>query len=233
MVMYATSSLLVKLSCNDFWEDSHVSDYTPNPPVKPVIAAGAAKRANASIMGMLLAMFSTVAIVVTIVWLNPQQKAESYRTPIDVAAIASHAAGTAGFTPVAPALPDGWYANYARWNPPGSDGVSFWDVGYVTSANTFIALRQSATANPTWTSDQAQNAPITGNRTIDGRVWELRDKPKGDRSLVLVSGTTTIVLTGAADFKEFDVLATAAGRLVDAAPASPATTITTTKGSTS
>ena len=95
------------------------------------------------------------------------------------------AADTAGFTPVAPALPDGWYANYARWNPPGADGVAFWDVGYVTAANTFIALRQSVTANPTWTAEQAQNAPVTGTRTIDGHDWELRDKPKGDRSLVL------------------------------------------------
>ncbi|MEO8220938.1 MAG: DUF4245 domain-containing protein [Specibacter sp.] len=212
-----------------------MSDSSPTPPVKPVIAAGAAKRANASVIGMLLAMFSTVAIVVTIVWLNPQQKAETYRTPIDVAAIASHAADTAGFTPVAPALPDGWYANYARWNPPGADGVSFWDVGYVTSANTFIALRQSGTANPTWTADQAHDAPVTGNRTIDGHVWELRDKPKGDRSLVLASGATTIVLTGAADFKEFDVLATAATKLLDAGPAATpgsSPSISTTKGST-
>lgn len=204
--------------------------------MKPVIAAGAAKRANASVIGMLLAMFSTVAIVVTIVWLNPMQKAETYRTPIDVAAVASHAADTAGFTPVAPALPDGWYANYARWNPPGADGVSFWDVGYVTSSNTFIALRQSITANPTWTSEQAKNAPVTGSRTIAGKVWELRDNPQGDRSLVLVSGTTTIVLTGAADFREFDVLAGAAGKLLEAAPApnpSNAPSMSSTKGSTS
>lgn len=180
-----------------------------------MIAAGAAKRANASVIGMLLAMFSTVAIVVTIVWLNPEPKAGTYRHDVDVAAVAVHAADTAGFNPVA-AMPAGWSANYARWNPPGADGVAFWDVGYVTSSNTFIALRQSITANSTWISDQAQDAPVTGTRTVDGHDWELRDRPKSDRSLVLMSGDTTIVLTGAADFKDFDTLATEATKHLDA-----------------
>lgn len=209
-----------------------MSESSPSPAVKPVIAAGAAKRANASVIGMLLAMFSTVAIVLVIVWLNPQQKAETYRSAIDVPAVAANAADTAGFTPVAPALPEGWSANYARWNPPGTDGVAFWDVGYVTGSNTFIALRQSITANPTWTSAQTGEAPVTGSRTIDGQDWELRDKPKGDRSLVLTSGTTTIVLTGAADFEDFDILATGATKQLaaDSSQASgDASTIPTAK----
>lgn len=192
-----------------------MSESSSTPPVKPVIAAGAAKRANASVIGMLLAMFSTVAIVVTIVWLNPEPKADAYRHTVDVAAVAGHAADTAGFDPVAP-MPAGWSANYARWNPAGADGVAFWDVGYVTSSNTFIALRQSITANPTWISDQAHDAPVTGTRTVDGHEWELRDRPKSDRSLVLISGDTTIVLTGAADFKDFDVLATESTKHLDA-----------------
>lgn len=211
-----------------------MSDSSPTPPVKPVIAAAAAKRANASVVGMLLAMFSTVAIVLVIVWLNPQQKADSYRSHIDVAAVAGHAADTAGFTPVAPALPDGWSANYARWNPPGADGVAFWDVGYVTPTDTFIALRQSITANPTWTAAQAQDAPVTGTRNIAGHEWELRDKPKGDRSLVLISGTTTIVLTGAADFEDFDALAAGSTKILGTGtpgPGSEASTTPTTKDS--
>lgn len=205
-----------------------MSDSSPTPPFKPSIAAGAAKRANASVIGMFLAIFSTIAIVLTVVWLNPQQKADTYRSNIDVSAVGSNAADTAGFTPVAPALPDGWYANYARWNPAGADGVAFWDVGYVTSNNTFIALRQSITANPTWVADQSQNAPVTGSRTVDGHEWELRDKPKGDRSLVLIDGEDMIVLTGAADFADFDFLAKAATDSLDtteapSAAASPAT----------
>lgn len=186
---------------------------TNPPPVKPVIAAGAAKRANASVIGMLLAMFSTVAIVLTIVWLNPEPKADAYRSNIDVAAVAAHAADTAGFMPAAPELPQGWSANYARWNPPGADGVAFWDVGYVTANETFIALRQSITANPTWLADAVQQAPVTGTRTIDGIEWELRDKPKGDRSLILERGGNVIVLTGAADFKDFDILAAGTAKL--------------------
>ncbi|MGO4383746.1 DUF4245 domain-containing protein [Specibacter sp. RAF43] len=205
-----------------------MSESPQNAPVKPVIAAAAAKRANASIIGMLLAILSTLAIVLTIVWLNPQRTAETYRQPVDVAAISAHAAGVAGFTPIAPVLPDGWYANYARWNGPGADQVAFWDVGIVTASNTFISLKQSITANPTWTSAQAQDAPVTGSRNIAGRTWELRDKPKRDRSLVLTSGTTTVILTGQAGFKDFDVLAAAAARGLGS-PHSPVTT-SPTKG---
>lgn len=207
-----------------------MSESTENSPVKPVIAAAAAKRANASIMGMLLAMLSTVAIVLTIVLLNPTQKADTYRQSVDVAAISANAAGIAGFTPVAPVLPSGWYANYARWNGAGADGVAFWDVGFVTSANTFIAVKQSITANPTWISQQAQEAPVTGTRTIAGNVWELRDKAQGDRSLVLIHDGVTTVLTGAADFKEFDVLAAAATSSSAANKSSPTNTPVATKG---
>ncbi|MFQ4147784.1 DUF4245 domain-containing protein [Arthrobacter sp. LAPM80] len=206
-----------------------MSDSSPTPPVKPVIAAGAAKRANASVVGMLLAMLSTVAIVLTIVWLNPQHKADTYRQNINVQAVAGHAADTAGFTPVAPALPEGWSANYARWNPAGADGVAFWDVGYVTANDTFIALRQSITANPTWTAGQTENAPVTGTRTIDGRDWELRDKPKGNKSLVLVNGNATIILTGAADFKDFDTLAAGAAKQLNAGGVQPGNSTTKAK----
>ncbi|GAA4656932.1 DUF4245 domain-containing protein [Arthrobacter cryoconiti] len=202
-----------------------MSESPQNSPVKPVIAAGAAKRANASVIGMLLAMLSTVAIVMVVVLLNPQQKADSYRQVVDVAAISGHAADVAGFTPAAPVLPVGWSANYARWNGSGADGVAFWDVGFVTSANTFIAMRETITANPTWISNQAQNAPVTGTRNIAGLTWELRDKPKEDRSLILISGKTTIILTGTADFKEFDVLAAAASKKLGQDP-----TTSTTKG---
>ncbi|MCQ9163560.1 DUF4245 domain-containing protein [Arthrobacter sp. STN4] len=187
-----------------------MTDSPQNAPVKPVISPGAAKRANASMIGMLLAVLSTFAIVLTIVWLNPHRDAASYRQPVDVAAIAANAADPAGFQPATPKLPSGWYANYARWNAAGADGVAYWDVGFVTADDTFIALRQSADANPSWVAAQAEDAAVTGTRTISGHTWELRDKPKGDRSLVLKVGGTTIVLTGAAEFKDFDTLAAAA-----------------------
>ncbi len=200
-----------------------VSESPQNTPVKPVIAAAAAKRANASMVGMLLAVLSTMAIVLTIVWLNPQRDADAYRQPVDVAGISADAADTAGFTPAAPKLPAGWYANYARWNAAGADGVAFWDVGFVTSANSFIALRQSADANPSWLAAQAEDAPVTGTRNIAGHNWQLRDKPKGDRSLVLTERGTTIILTGEAEFKEFDTLA-AAATAATSAQATPSTT---------
>lgn len=207
---------------------SLVTDSPENAPIKPVIAPGAAKRANASVIGMLLAMLSTLAIVMVIVWLNPQQKAEEYRQTVDVAGISAHAADVAGFTPLAPTLPQGWYANYARWNGAGADGVAFWDVGIVTSDNSFIAIKQSITANPTWVANQVSNAPVTGDRVIDGHTWQIRDPGKGDKSLVLVDGANTIILTGTAEFKDFDVLGSAAAKNLASAP-SPTSSGTPTK----
>lgn len=206
-----------------FWENGPVSESPEIAPVKPVIAAGAAKRANASVIGMMLAIFSTLAIVLTIVWLNPSPKSDGYRPTVDVAAISANASDVAGFTPVVPVLPEKWYANYGRWSGAGVDGVAFWDVGFVTSADSFIALKQSANANPSWVATQAQNAPVTGTRTIAGQEWQLRDKPKGDRSLVLEKDGTTVVLTGAADFKEFDTLAAAVTAAMASNPAPTAT----------
>ncbi|WP_231391711.1 DUF4245 domain-containing protein [Arthrobacter sp. 35W] len=178
---------------------------------KPVIAAAAAKRANASVIGMILALLVSLAVALPVVLLNAPQKADSYRQPVIVSEVAEQAKDAAGFTPLAPVLPQDWSVNYARWNGAGADKVAFWDVGYVTASTSFISLKQSATANPTWLLQQAKEAPITGERTIAGISWELRDKPGSDKSLTAtVPGGSTVILTGSAPLADFDILATAA-----------------------
>ncbi|WP_164520327.1 DUF4245 domain-containing protein [Specibacter cremeus] len=204
---------------------------TPEPPpempsVKPVISAAAAKRANASVIGMILAMLATVAIVLVVVGLNPQKNATSYIQPVDVAAVAGQAAPVAGFAPAAPHLPAGWRANYARWNGANGPGaVAYWDVGNLTPHDTFIALRQTDRANPTWLAGQTGNAPVTGTRQVAGTTWELRDDGSGSRSLVATINHTTVILTGKADFVDFDALAAATSRMLAGAP-TPSTTAT-------
>ena len=72
------------------------------PVVKPVIRAAAAKRANASVIGMLIALVVSVAAFLPIVLMNPSPKTDGYRPNVNVSAIARNATGVAGFTPVAP-----------------------------------------------------------------------------------------------------------------------------------
>ncbi len=192
---------------------------TGQPPVKPVIAPGAAKRANASVIGMLIALVLSIATFLPIVLMNPAPKTDGYRPDIDVSAIAGNAAGVAGFTPVAPAAGDTFRPNYARWESGTGTGVPTWEVGYVTPKESFIGLVQTRQSNPTWLLQQVQNAPVTGTRNAGGRDWELRDTGKGAKSMVLVHRGTTVILSGTAQLDEFAVLAAAVVKALDSNPA--------------
>ncbi|MEO5317056.1 DUF4245 domain-containing protein [Arthrobacter sp. CC3] len=183
---------------------------TPDAPVvKPVIRAAAAKRANASVIGMIIALVVSVAAFLPIVLMNPSPKSDGYRPNVNVSAVAQNAAGVAGFTPVAPETGDTFSPNYARWESGTGSGVPTWEVGYVTPKESFIGLVQTAQANPTWLLQQTNNAPVTGSRNAGGLDWELRDTGKGERSMVLVHKGTTVILTGTAQLDEFAVLADA------------------------
>lgn len=190
-------------------------------PVKPVIRAAAAKRANASVIGMIIALVLSIAAFLPVVLMNPSPKSDGYHPDINVSAIAKNAAGVAGFTPVAPATGDTFRSNYARWESGSGSGVATWEVGYLTPKDSFIGLVQTRQSNPTWLLQQTKSAPVTGTRTAGGRDWQLRDTGKGEKSMVLDYRGTTVVLTGPAQLEEFSVLAAAVVKALDA----PAATV--------
>lgn len=188
-------------------------------PFKPVIAPGAAKRANASVIGMIIALAISIAAFVPIILMNPQPKSEGYRADVDVAAVSRNAADVAGFTPAAPVTDGAFRPNYARWEAGTASGVPTWEVGYLTPKNSFIALVQTIKSNPTWLLQQTKNAPVTGSRSEGGQEWQLRDTGKGEKSLVLEYRGTTIILSGAAALDEFGTLAAAVVQSMDSSPA--------------
>jgi hypothetical protein len=191
---------------------------TPQPPVKPVIAPGAAKRANASVIGMIIALALSIGVFLPFVLMNPSPKSEGYRPDVNVSAIAGQAAGVAGFTPVAPSPGDTFRPNYARWESGTGSGVATWEVGYITPKDSFIGLVQTRQSNPTWLLQQVKNAPVTGTRNAGGQDWELRDNGKGEKSMVLVHRGTTIILSGPAQLDEFSSLAAAVVKSLDSNP---------------
>ncbi|MFC9351191.1 DUF4245 domain-containing protein [Arthrobacter sp. NPDC057013] len=195
------------------------SPATGGQPVKPVIPAAAAKRANASVIGMIIALLVSVAAFLPIVLMNPSPKSEGFRPNIDVSAVAGNASGVAGFTPVAPAPGDAFHPNYARWTAATGTGVAAWEVGYVTPKEKFIGLTQTSKANPTWLLQQTKNAPVTGTRNAGGKDWELHDTGKGEKSMVLTYRGTTVVLAGDANLEEFAVLAGAVVKSLESNPA--------------
>ncbi|MDQ0733988.1 DUF4245 domain-containing protein [Arthrobacter agilis] len=177
------------------------------PPI--TLSPNQAKRASATARGMLIATGATIAVVLPVYFLNPTYKAETYRRDIDVATIARQAAGDAGYLPASPALPEGWSSNYARWVSGSSDGVDFWEVGFLTSDTGFIQLTQTDDANPTWVAQRIGDAQVSGSRTIGGLEWELLDAPDGDTVLRSDVDGATVILNGEAALSEFDTMGTA------------------------
>jgi hypothetical protein len=178
-------------------------------PVKPVLSPGAAKRANASVIGMIMALAVTLLALIPIILLSANSQTQVHRPSVDVAAIAADAKGVAGFAPVAPQLPEGYSPNYARWSTGSADGVSHWDVGYVTPKQQFVSIVQTVSANPTWVAQQVKQAPKTGTRNAGEVEWTLYDKPGVEKSYVGSVGGTTVILSGSAAFDEFDAVAAA------------------------
>ncbi|MBW4094067.1 MAG: DUF4245 domain-containing protein [Acidobacteria bacterium] len=189
--------------------DVHPQAEPAQTPIKPVLKPAAAKRANASVIGMVLALLVSLAVVIPVLLLSPGQSAKTYRPPVDVSAISAQAKDSAGYTPAAPALPAGWSVNYARWTSAGADGVPYWEVGYVTADQHFISLTQTNKANPTWVAQRTDNATGNGTLPVGSSIWDLREKSGGDTSLIN-AGTTTIILKGDAQMPEFQTLAAAA-----------------------
>jgi len=201
-------------------EANHTHDQAaPDAPYKPVIAAKAAKRANASVIGMVIALLVCVLAFLPIVLMNPAPKGEGFRPPVDVASIAKNATDVAGFTPVTPDTGDTFTPNYARWESGTGSGVPTWEVGYLTPKEAFIGLTQTKQANPTWILQQTGNLPVTGTRNAGGQDWELRDSGKDKRSMVLEYRGTTLILSGTASLDEFATLAAAVVKSADQAPA--------------
>jgi hypothetical protein len=188
-------------------------------PVRPVIPAAAAKRANASVIGMIIALVVCIAAFLPIILMNPSPKSDGFRPDIDVSAVARNAADVAGFTPVAPDTGNTFTSNYARWESGSGSGVPTWEVGYLTPKESFIGLVQTRQANPTWLLQQTKSAPVTGTRSAGGRDWELRDDGKGEKSMVLNYRGTTVVLTGTAQLDEFSILAAAVVKSLESNPA--------------
>jgi hypothetical protein len=178
-------------------------------PVTPVLTDKQAKRANASSIGMFIATAVTLGLVLFVVLLNPTHTAETYTRDVDVATIASQAEDAAGYLPAAAELPDGWTSNYARWTGTASDGVAFWEVGYLTPEQEFIQVTQTNNSNPTWLSQRLDDAVPSGQRVIDGVTWELLDSTSGDVFLTTEQDGFTLILNGTADLTQFDVLGSA------------------------
>jgi hypothetical protein len=110
----------------------------------------------------------------------------------------------AGYPVVYPeALTSAWRTTSARWEvTEASVPEPAWHVGFVTPAQAFAQLRQSATADPDFIQD------VVG-RTQPSGEWEgwMRYEVRNERALVKVVDGVTIIVSGTAEWSELQELA--------------------------
>jgi len=177
-------------------------------------AARRSRREHQTAFNLVLALLASLGIVLVLVAVvvRPDQSVD--RT-VDYQRIAADAK-VPGVTLAAPDLPDGFTSNRADFQDKTSDDVRVWTVGLVTPDRQYIGLQQGIGANASWVSNQLDQKPSTGDRTIDGTKWTVYDrrdegKDAGNHaySLVTVLDRNTIVLSGTADDRSFTTVAEA------------------------
>jgi hypothetical protein len=191
---------------------------TPDEIVDRRAKSSAAHRANQTLINLLLAIGASLVVVVVLVLLvvRPDQGDGGPRA--DYIGTAKEVQPSIDATLAAPPLPDGWYANRAELDTPGSGQVESWQVGLVSPGSRYVGLTQGIDADATWIADQVGKLQPTGHVDRGGLDWTVYDHrgqaDAGDvgYALVATSGDSTIVLTGSATDAEFATVATAIGR---------------------
>ncbi|MCU1543249.1 MAG: hypothetical protein JWM50_1114 [Microbacteriaceae bacterium] len=185
-------------------------------------------RANQNIRNLVWSLAASVGLMllIVIVVVRPEQPAPK---PVDFATVAGEAQPAIDEPLAVPDVPSQWSANSAELRT-GQDDVSAWYIGFITSADGFIAVKQGIDANPTWLVTQLEKTRATGAETIDGIEWTVYDNRMGDDpgnlayAMVAEAGNSTYVLYGTADTNEFRTLASAMGSEIDENMATEETT---------
>ncbi|MBF4616391.1 DUF4245 domain-containing protein [Curtobacterium sp. VKM Ac-1376] len=180
-------------------------------------AARTARRQHQTAFNLVIALIASLGIVLFLVAVVVRPDTTVDRT-VDYQQIAADAK-VDDVTLAAPGLPDGFSANRADFASKTTDGVDVWTVGFVTPDKQYLGLQQGIDANASWVSNQLDQRPANGTRTIDDTEWTVYDRRSegtdaGNHAYSLVSrfGKNTIVLSGTADDKSFRTVATAVDR---------------------
>jgi len=177
-------------------------------------AARRSRREHQTAFNLVLALIASLGIVLflVLVVVRPDQTVDR---SVDYQQIASQAK-VPGVELAAPDLPKGFSSNRADFQDGSSDQVRVWTVGLVTPDRQYIGLQQGIDANASWVSNQLDQRPATGVRTIAGTKWTVYDrrdegKDAGNHaySLVTTIDRNTIVLSGTADDDSFETVAKA------------------------
>lgn len=176
----------------------------------------AARRANQTAFNLILALIASLGIVLflVVVVVRPEMEART----VDFREIGAAAQRSVDEPLAVPDLPADWTANRAELVAAPADGVTRWEIGFLTPEGEYIGLVQGVDANDSWLADQVHGARSDGTERIGGLTWNRYDRRDADDpgnveyALVSTSGASTIVLGGTATDEEFAVLAAAVAK---------------------
>ena len=170
----------------------------------------AKRRARQTVNNLVLSLIATIGLVIVIVLVVPRDNS-SLIPKVDYASVALNASNSSGLTVVAPALPEGWWANKATWLPNPTDTVPAFKAGFVGPNNQYIGETMGFGANPTWLALQLQGSLQTGTYAAKWQIFETqveRDTPATmDYVMVRNLGNDYILLYGTAPQSDFETLA--------------------------
>jgi hypothetical protein len=173
----------------------------------------AARRANQTTFNLVIALIASLGIVLLLVVVVVRP--ETTRPLVDYREVGAAAQGSVEQTLAVPDLPEGWTANRAELVSDPADGVTRWEVGFLTPAGDYIGFVQGVDANASWLDDQVRSARAAGTQSHGGLTWDVYDRRdvtdpgNVEFALVTESDASTIVLGGTAADEEFAVLADA------------------------
>ncbi|WP_150462719.1 DUF4245 domain-containing protein [Nesterenkonia ebinurensis] len=165
------------------------------------ITESQAKRLRTPLMGMVITMVVLCGILAVMWFANPEPNTP-YTRDEDVQEAAVWTNSVTEYSPISPEVPEGWTANYARWDTRAEHSVDVWEVGYTTAEVNFVGFAQTDEATPGWVNSETNLADPTGTTTISGLEFETREAA-GRQYFVLeaenntIDGTTVVISSDA------------------------------------
>lgn len=109
-------------------------------------------------------------------------------------------------------LPAAWRPTRVTWVKEGSpylDGRpsvrNFWQLGYLTPDNVFVAISQGDLLVPDLIKDESRSGVPDGSSVVSGQTWQRMISPDGrTRSLVLTQPKATAVVSGDLPYEALD-----------------------------
>jgi hypothetical protein len=186
---------------------------TPDETAERKAESSSKHRANQTLRNLILALAASLGVVLFLVLVVVRPT--SIATPtVDYHQLAADTQSAVSVPLADPTLSSAWKANDASF-VQGNDGVRSWYIGFITPQTQFIGLKQGIDANPTWVSNQLNQAKLSGTVTIAGITWKVYDQRSATNtgnfaySLSTTVGASTYLLYGSATTPEFRTVATA------------------------